>query len=96
MNSETANQTANAQESWLERHVSRPAACKGTNCGCKDGVSHSKECREEHDADTAMPYDEKWLHEPDDGRGWKCQFCKYGGSENRSVDRFCANCHTHR
>jgi hypothetical protein len=24
--------------------------CKGTNCGCTDGVSHSAECRAEHDA----------------------------------------------
>ena len=23
--------------------------CKGRNCGCIDGVSHSKECLEEHD-----------------------------------------------
>jgi hypothetical protein len=22
--------------------------CKGTNCGCTDGVSHSDECRQEH------------------------------------------------
>lgn len=43
-----------------------------------------------------LPYDEQWLHEPDDGRGWKCPICKYGGSANNSANRFCANCHTHR
>lgn len=25
-------------------------ACKGTNCGCTDGLSHSPECRAEHEA----------------------------------------------
>lgn len=25
-------------------------ACKGTNCGCTDGFSHSPECRAEYDA----------------------------------------------
>ena len=24
--------------------------CKGTNCGCIDGVSHSPECRAEHES----------------------------------------------
>jgi hypothetical protein len=24
-------------------------ACKGKNCGCTDGMSHSPECRQEHD-----------------------------------------------
>jgi hypothetical protein len=24
-------------------------ACKGKNCGCTDGVSHSPECKQEHD-----------------------------------------------
>lgn len=76
--------------------VSRLPACKGTNCGCTDGVSHSKECREEYDAATAMPYDEQWLHEPDDGRGWKCHACKYGGSANSWANVFCANCHRGR
>lgn len=27
----------------------RPA-CQGPNCGCTDGISHSPECRAEHDA----------------------------------------------
>jgi len=30
--------------------VSELQRCKGTNCGCTDGVSHSAECRAEHDA----------------------------------------------
>lgn len=30
----------------------RPRACAGRNCECTDGVSHSPECRLEHDAAT--------------------------------------------
>lgn len=29
------------------------SACKGMNCGCTDGVSHSVECRAEHAAAVA-------------------------------------------
>lgn len=29
--------------------VRQYAACKGTNCGCTDGRSHSRECEAEHD-----------------------------------------------
>lgn len=70
--------------------------CKGTNCGCSDGASHSLECVSEHDEATKLPYDEQWLHEPDDGRGWKCHVCKYGGSANNLYNVFCANCHRGR
>ena len=85
-----------AQTVGSKELVSRLPACKGTNCGCTDGVSHSKECREEYDVITAMPYDEQWLHEPDDGRGWKCHVCNYGGSANSWANVFCANCHRGR
>lgn len=71
-------------------------ACKGKNCGCTDGRSHSPECRAEHDAATALPYDEKWLHHPDSGTGWKCYVCNYGGTANNYANRFCANCHCSR
>jgi hypothetical protein len=70
--------------------------CKGTNCGCTDGRSHSAECVAEHEECTKLQYDEQWLHEPDDGRGWKCQVCNYGGSANSFANRFCANCHRSR
>jgi hypothetical protein len=30
--------------------VSELQRCEGTNCGCTDGISHSAECRAEHDA----------------------------------------------
>lgn len=40
-------------ESW-QQHIASTAAhsypaCKGRNCGCTDGVSHSPECQQEHD-----------------------------------------------
>ena len=95
MNQKTSN-VESAPAVAVQRVVSRLPACKGTNCGCTDGVSHSNECREEYDAATAMPYDEQWLHEPDDGRGWKCHVCKYGGSANSWANVFCANCHRGR
>lgn len=28
----------------------------------------------------ALPYDEKYLHHPDTGTGWKCYVCGYGGA----------------
>jgi len=71
-------------------------ACKGKNCGCTDGLSHSKECRAEYEETTRMPYKENWLHCRDDGRGWKCNYCNYGGSENSPLNGFCANCHIHK
>lgn len=67
-------------------------ACKGTNCGCTDGRSHSEECVAEHDAAAAMPYNEKHLHHPDTGTGWKCYACGYGGTANNYANTFCANC----
>ena len=39
-------------------NVSRLPACKGTNCGCTDGRSHSAECVAEYEECTKMPYDE--------------------------------------
>ena len=70
--------------------------CKGTNCGCTDGRSHSLECVAEYEECTKLPYDERWLHGPDDGRGWKCTVCNYGGQENAPYNRICTNCHCHR
>lgn len=32
--------------------ASRPVPCPGRNCGCTDGLSHSDECRLEHEAAT--------------------------------------------
>lgn len=70
--------------------------CKGANCGCTDGVSHSAECLAEYDAATAMSYDEQRMHHPDSGTGWKCYVCNYGGTANNYANRFCANCHCSR
>jgi len=70
-------------------------ACRGRNCGCTDGRSHSPECRADHDAAAAMPYDEQNLHHPDSGTGWKCYVCNYGGTAN-NYNIFCANCHSKR
>lgn len=80
----------------VDVNVSRLPACKGTNCGCTDGRSHSPECVAEHDAAAALPYDEKYLHHPDTGTGWKCYVCGYGGAENNYANTFCVNCHCHR
>jgi hypothetical protein len=95
-NNQTASPAPQVAAVGLHAVVSRLPTCKGTNCGCTDGVSHSTECRAEYEAATAMPYDEQWLHEPDDGRGWKCHVCKYGGSANNGANVFCANCHRHK
>lgn len=46
----------------------------------------------EHDAATALPYDEKHLHHPDTGTGWKCYVCGYGGAANNYANTFCVNC----
>ena len=71
-------------------------ACKGTNCDCTDGRSHSAECVAEYKECTKMPYDEKYLHHHDTGTGWKCYVCGYGGAENNYANTFCVNCHCHR
>jgi hypothetical protein len=70
--------------------------CKGTNCGCTDGRSHSAECIAEYEKCTKLPYDEKYLHHPDTGTGWKCYVCGYGGAANNYANTFCGNCHCHR
>jgi hypothetical protein len=48
----TASETEKALQAALARFGTRPAAepCKGTNCTTTDGVNHSQECRDEHDA----------------------------------------------
>jgi len=62
-------------------------ACKGKNCGCTDGVSHSVECKEEYEMSV----------DPDYYRGaWECPNCGYKGQENRMMDTFCSKCHHHR
>ncbi len=80
----------------VDVNVSRLPACKGTNCGCTDGRSHSPECVAEYEECTKLPYDEKYLHHPDTGTGWKCYVCGYGGAENNYANTFCVNCHRHR
>jgi hypothetical protein len=39
----------------VDVNVSRLPACKGTNCGCTDGRSHSAECVAEYEACTKIP-----------------------------------------
>ena len=91
-----------ARVDWAEicderdANVSRLPACKGTNCGCTDGRSHSPECVAEYEECTKLPYDEKYLHHPDTGTGWKCYVCGYGGAANNYANTFCVNCHCHR
>ena len=80
----------------VDANVSRLPACKGTNCGCTDGRSHSPECVAEYEECTKLPYDEKYLHHPDTGTGWKCYVCGYGGAANNYANTFCVNCHCHR
>ncbi len=45
-------------------------ACKGRNCGCTDGRSHSPECQQDHDDAAAGVLGPMWLmgapKEPDD------------------------------
>ena len=80
----------------VDENVSLIPACKGMNCGCTDGFSHSPECIAEHEECTRMPYIEKHLHHPDTGTGWKCYVCGYGGAANHFANTFCVNCHCHR
>ena len=54
------------------------------------------ECVAEHEECTKLPYDEKYLHHPDTGTGWKCYVCGYGGTANNYANTFCVNCHCHR
>ena len=66
--------------------------CKGPNCGCTDGVSHSKECRTEHDKlcnDAAM-------RDHIEHGGWKCAYCGRDGQDNQQGNVFCAYCRRHR
>ncbi len=73
----------------MDKTVFRP--CKGENCGRTDGT-HSDECVKEHNECTKLPYNEQLVHHRDDGSGWKCVACNYGGGMNRRIDIFCANC----
>lgn len=67
-------------------------ACKGTNCGCTDGRSHSDECRAEHDAVVnAAAQADHVKH-----GGWKCDFCGYDGQDNQMHNWFCSRCGVHR
>lgn len=38
-----------AMSETVSREDGRYPACKGANCGCTDGFSHSAECREEYE-----------------------------------------------
>lgn len=66
--------------------------CKGNNCSCTDGISHSTQCREEHDA---LVYESATFDHINHG-GWKCKYCSYNGQDNTEGNRFCAKCAVHR
>lgn len=65
-------------------------ACKGKNCGCTDGVSHSKECLLEYEK-CCDPVGYHIEH-----GGWKCDFCGRDGQDNQQFNQFCSYCHKHR
>lgn len=66
--------------------------CKGTNCHAIDGISHSSECRAEHDAIVFYAaVADHVLH-----AGWECSFCGYDGQDNVRFNFFCSECHQHR
>lgn len=67
-------------------------ACKGTDCGCTDGRSHSPECFAEHEATVNAAE----LADHVEHGGWKCDFCGYNGQDNQRYNQFCARCHVHR
>ena len=96
MENAPSNNEASSGTSALSAGLGAYPACKGTNCGCTDGRSHSAECVAEYEECTKMPYDEKYLHHPDTGTGWKCYVCGYGGAANNYANTFCVNCHCHR
>lgn len=50
------------------------------------------ECVAEHEECVKMPYDEKYLHHPDTGTGWRCYVCGHGGAANNYANTFCVNC----
>ena len=67
-------------------------ACKGTNCGCTDGVSHSPECHAEHES---IVFAAARADHVERG-GWPCYFCGYTGQNNQRHNMFCSACSVHR
>ena len=58
--------------------------CTGTNCGCTDGVSHSPECRAEHESIVNAAA----MADHIEHGGWECEFCWYNGQDNGKHEAF--------